>query len=79
MNLFGTVQAAELAKDFTNKLINTGAAEARSSVMKLAGDVSSWWAALDPGLTQAQETPSESARSPQVLSQAPFVHEVQIL
>jgi len=60
-----THKAAELAKDFTNKLINTGAAEARSSVMKLAGDVSSWWAALDPGLTQAQETPSESARSPQ--------------
>lgn len=61
-----THKAAELAKDFTNKLITSGAAEARSSVMKLAGDVSSWWAALDPGAaTQPQETSEQSGRSPQ--------------
>lgn len=62
-------QAAELAKDFTNKLIHSGAAEARSSVMKLAGDVSTWWAALDPGLPQPQESTEKSARGPQARSQ----------
>lgn len=58
-----------MAKDFTNKLIHSGAAEARSSVMKLAGDVSTWWAALDPGLPQPQESTEKSARSPQARSQ----------
>lgn len=64
-----THKAAELAKDFTNKLINSGAAEARSSVMKLAGDVSNWWAALDPGLAQPPESSENPARSPQSSSE----------
>ena len=70
--LFGK-QAAELAKDFTSKLITSGAAEAKSSMMRLAGDVSSWWAALDPGLPQAQETSQPSARSQQVKEDSLFL------
>ena len=60
-------QAAELAKDFTNKLFTNGASEARSSVMKLAGDVSSWWATLDPVPKQPQEpSPQATSRSTHV-------------
>lgn len=58
-----SLQAAELAKDFTSKLITSSAAEARSSMMKLAGDVSSWWAALDPGLAKPQETSQNTERN----------------
>ena len=68
------IQAAELAKDFTSKLLSNGAAEARSSVMKLAGDVSSWWAALDPGLPQPQESLETSARNPQVGCLSGYFH-----
>lgn len=60
------MQAAEMAKEFTNKLLVGGAAEARSSVMRLAGDVSSWWAALDPVPKQPAEAPLETSRSVQV-------------
>ena len=66
MTLCCDKQAAELAKDFTSKLITSGAAEAKSSMMRLAGDVSSWWAALDPGLPPTQEASQPSARSQQV-------------
>ena len=60
-------QAAEAAKDFTSKLWVSGTAEAKSSVMRLAGDVSSWWAALDPGATSSADKPQDSNRSAQVM------------
>ncbi len=41
--------------------INLGAAEARSSVFKLATDVSNWWSTLDP--KAAGEAASQSASS----------------
>lgn len=59
------MQAAELAKEFTTKLLG-GGAEARNSVYRLAGDVSSWWAALDP--VPKQDSPQQSARSAKVAS-----------
>ena len=40
-----------------------GASEAKTSMFKLAGDVSSWWANLDPGVPKPTQASSSTTRT----------------